>query len=963
MDNPDSTSTMSDNEHQSGKVEQDDELAPPKPKEETTTPPVEQAIAADRNTADTLTTPSNDDSAKPNADGVEVKTEESEVLEESPDKAGSDPSPDGNNDVSNKSSEETSAASASNEEGEVSSSAESGTAADDTAMKTEPNSNSTPSVAATEPEPSENEEKADSEASEPAVKEEIKEEEEEGTEMDVESTEATNDPEPQTAAESPTVKTETSTNSNSVINNNSTTASYSTRGRSTNAEAMDDATYGTRQRSASTEATEDTTYSTRHRSTSTEATELTQERAHVRDVFEELPRLKDPPSGSFLVEGTEEERRTRTRYIPEVEGMHMLWKHEISRDIALARSLPSTINQAGFVITRNRRLAEGAGNFNNSMDVDGEENDIAINDENAKTIKLPYSTLTIPSDAFVAPRGSEVGETEDSIVVKPEPAVPSPSVVESVTSFNPPRPPESVGGKKRHRMIRWERRPEDIEVDMKNYRKTVQRTRQELQKCETEFERLEMVDAHLRRHFLNHSGLLDQEYKKLNDEMEGEVEKLMKESELIGSRTRSRNLTKVDVVMRDVLTMFRNEQKDGPMNGFTTSVEPASSGLFPGFGGLNAEAFTDWERSTKLKSMKPAVSWIEPGQKVKTMYGEGTVVEVIPPASPPNDNAANIANESKKNDTKKTKYDYSLPLRVKIRLGYGVGVFAASSILEIESPAHFTDAKLAKRWKGMINSALKVGPCIDLQGMLPNSEHNSNGETNHVSEMDIDSGNPDGVSNKEFLPVGATLIPTKGGRGNFLHNMEIHDIEEALKNTLYDGHGVLGRKSNPGVTEDIRKWEDEEQEYLNLRASILQLKNTLHRQRRIRVLNEKTRASMDDRYLRAEELVSEMRSDLKSLKRRLGDELSELGITDEMAEQILFQFYQGHRDEDKGDASTPKRLRRASSMIGEILPDIDMALHPRERDPRDSMDDQGTDDLSGDDLETQRPTKKIRSGE
>ena len=31
--------------------------------------------------------------------------------------------------------------------------------------------------------------------------------------------------------------------------------------------------------------------------------------------------------------------------------------------------------------------------------------------------------------------------------------VPSPSKVESVTSFNPPRPPESVGGKKKHRMI------------------------------------------------------------------------------------------------------------------------------------------------------------------------------------------------------------------------------------------------------------------------------------------------------------------------------------------------------------------------------------------------------------------------------------------------------------------------------------------------------------------------------
>lgn len=146
---------------------------------------------------------------------------------------------------------------------------------------------------------------------------------------------------------------------------------------------------------------------------------------------------------------------------------------------------------------------------------------------------------------------------------------------------------------------------------------------------------------------------------------------------------------------------------------------------------------------------------------------------------------------------------------------------------------------------------------------------------------------------------------------------------------------------------------------MNLRSSVLQLKNKLYRQRRIGILNKRTANSMNDRYVRAEELVSEMRADLKSLKRRLGDELKELGITDSMANQIIYRFYQGHQEEDKGDASTPKRLRRASSMIGEMLTDIDMG---GEGDPRDSMDDQGTDDLSGDDMESRRPAKKIRSG-
>lgn len=120
---------------------------------------------------------------------------------------------------------------------------------------------------------------------------------------------------------------------------------------------------------------------------------------------------------------------------------------------------------------------------------------------------------------------------------------------------------------------------------------------------------------------------------------------------------------------------------------------------------------------------------------------------------------------------------------------------------------------------------------------------------------------------------------------------------------------------------------------------------------------------MTDRYQRAEELVSEMRSDLKSLKRRLEDELTELGITEEMAGSILSKFYKGYDEEDKGDASTPKRLRRASTMNREALSGSGGGANFRDEDSRDS-DDQGTDDLSGDDNEVvPRPSKKSRTGQ
>lgn len=173
----------------------------------------------------------------------------------------------------------------------------------------------------------------------------------------------------------------------------------------------------------------------------------------------------------------------------------------------------------------------------------------------------------------------------------------------------------------------------------------------------------------------------------------------------------------------------------------------------------------------------------------------------------------------------------------------------------------------------------------------------------------------------------------------------------------------LLQKENPGVTKDVRKWEEDEYEYYTLQASVLQLKNALYRQRRIRALNERTSISMTDRYQRAEDLVAEMRSDLKSLKRRLEDELTELGITEEMAEGILSKFYLGHDEEDKGDASTPKRLRRTSTMSREMLDETSGIAKMQDGDPRDSMDDQGTDDLSGDDHEANPASKKLRTSQ
>lgn len=133
---------------------------------------------------------------------------------------------------------------------------------------------------------------------------------------------------------------------------------------------------------------------------------------------------------------------------------------------------------------------------------------------------------------------------------------------------------------------------------------------------------------------------------------------------------------------------------------------------------------------------------------------------------------------------------------------------------------------------------------------------------------------------------------------------------------------------------------------------MLQLRNALVRQKRFRLLNERTNAATADRYARSAELVAEMRSDLKSLKHRLEEELKELGMDEVVTDQILSQFYLGQDSPvDVGEASPLKRSRRPLSRMDEAG-----AAPTYHGDDRESGDDH---DFSGDDMDA-RPVKKIR---
>ena len=108
-----------------------------------------------------------------------------------------------------------------------------------------------------------------------------------------------------------------------------------------------------------------------------------------------------------------------------------------------------------------------------------------------------------------------------------------PQLVMSLTSFNPPRPPESSGQNKKRRLIRWEKQPNTIADDLESYKRTVQKTREELTLAVSERERVEHVAGAIRTHFLAHLRAQSQE----TDVITAETDKIIKEVRLDGERS------------------------------------------------------------------------------------------------------------------------------------------------------------------------------------------------------------------------------------------------------------------------------------------------------------------------------------------------------------------------------------------------------------------------------------------
>jgi hypothetical protein len=291
-----------------------------------------------------------------------------------------------------------------------------------------------------------------------------------------------------------------------------------------------------------------------------------------------------------------------------------------------------------------------------------------------------------------------------------------------------------------------------------------------------------------------------------------------------------------------------------------------------------------------------------PGDRVRTHYGPGTVL-AFSPASPLNREAAavveGVGGEAFSQPTKRDAVDGPeraestearmaciLAPRVAVRLPFGVGFFSLAALMTNEDPSWYTDKRLALRWRGMYETAVSVASTLDIEAMA------------------VEEGR-----DRRLLPLGAEMLPSVFGRGSLLVSAG-SEIATVVDAPLYDCAGVVGVRGNRSVPRQLSEMEKLREEKLTLQAKALQLRNKLYRQRRIRILNERTLSATQDRAVRVESLVAEMRTDLKSLKARLDEDIYELGVNSETSLAILASFYRSLDSHHSGEPSPPKRLRR-----------------------------------------------------
>eukprot|EP00584_Thalassiosira_punctigera_P018578 CAMPEP_0172554910 /NCGR_PEP_ID=MMETSP1067-20121228/56996_1 /TAXON_ID=265564 ORGANISM="Thalassiosira punctigera, Strain Tpunct2005C2" /NCGR_SAMPLE_ID=MMETSP1067 /ASSEMBLY_ACC=CAM_ASM_000444 /LENGTH=941 /DNA_ID=CAMNT_0013343377 /DNA_START=227 /DNA_END=3052 /DNA_ORIENTATION=- len=627
---------------------------------------------------------------------------------------------------------------------------------------------------------------------------------------------------------------------------------------------------------------------------------------------------------SFLDMLTEDQRRVRHRHIPGVEGFRKLYRSEVKSDMSEARKMK-----------RAKKERES------SKEADGEEGDETKStgsdgkDGGDKEERIPER------DAFVVP-GKEVrlcansgqlaGMIEsidfESAVrgggggggVMPAaptsnahntpasgaPSLRSPRLVDSLTSFDPPRPQESTSSKTKHRLRRWEARPHEVDSDLANYRRTVARTREELHKAGEERARIEAGASLVRGHFANHLDNFRREMLAMNEQWQAVNGNCLKlEEECNGRSMSTRGTTKG---MKDVLVTLKALGQE--VNGIGPSAigKPTKDWRGEGVGGVS---------SKRGKKNPTASGWFLPGDDViVTSSGkEGRVAYVRGPGEMMEQYKGDKTGEKKTNEEDGDAMDVDTTNKVKkgadkgksSKISSTIGVklvksgriqsFAPSQVTfnpnKLPTLAH-SDAALASRWEAMIQTALSSGADHDVLAM---EEHiHTQLAKERAGEEDAAAGIVDGTAEgardnhagggspksvtkfddgRAVLPFGAGLFAASADVRDYPSLIPLETMEESVRRVVYEEQRP---RVIPTMSEDVETFEAQQEEINQLKGKVMQLRNRLSRQKKLRSLNERSLVAGKSRAHKVEGLLLEMQMDLRTLKERLQDELNEIGI-------------------------------------------------------------------------------------
>lgn len=610
---------------------------------------------------------------------------------------------------------------------------------------------------------------------------------------------------------------------------------------------------------------------------------------------------------SFLDMLNEEQRRVRHRYIPGVDGFRKLYKGEVRSDMIEARRMAKKVmprkesieeeeeDAAAMEGVEKSEVGGGGEDVPPEEEEEEEEDDgmpgreafIAPTKESRKmALSGQLASLLDNTDFEESIKGSTPSSSPiQSSKKTSKTLLKSPQLVDTLTSFNPPRPQESTTYKTHHRLKRWEENPKEVESDLSNYRKTVTRTREELDIAKNEHGRIESVSSLMRNHFMNHLISYRKEMQVINDSMggvTGNCGKLDDEYNGLRSLVRTRGVNVRS--MKDIIGTLKmlGEEIEGVKaddDDDDNDVLKNDDWRVMGVGGV----------STKEKKTKMANGWLLVGDEVivSSTGEEGVVTAVTGPQlekaeEAKKDDAMDVDSPNKKESatkseaaTKSAAKEVLKPTTISVKL-------TKSDKVQTYSPSEvefnpkslptllLSDPKLAKRWEDMVSTALATG--VDHDTLAMEEYISSSLAKDQTSEDKKDDGK---TSPKSVLPFGSGLVAAPNDVKNCPSVIPMDNLEETVRKVVYEADKP---RIMVTMSDNLRQAEARQEEMNVLKGKVLQLRNKLGRQKRLRSLNERSLIAGKNKANKVEGLLLEMQMDLKNLKTRLHKEVTDLGI-------------------------------------------------------------------------------------